>query len=98
MGGPRIGGQSFLLSLFFYFSAHMRFYNPMILYVSSSLHHAIQKQLSRRFLRVCPSLKKYENLKCSQILNLSAFDNKVSTMFSHRNGTMERDFLPRAKT
>jgi len=23
---------------------------------------------------------------------------KVSTMFSHRKGTMERDFLPRAKT
>ena len=36
------------------------------------------------------------NKNCPKMIKYSLF--KVSTMFSHRNGTMERDFLPRAKT
>ena len=45
------------------------------------------------------TLKKYTQIyrqSCPKMIKYSFY--KVSTMFSHRNGTMERDFLPRAKT
>jgi len=46
-----------------------------------------RKQLSTLILSLNPNPK---------MIKYSFY--KVSTMFSHRNGTMERDFLPRAKT
>ena len=61
-----------------------------------------RKQLSSRaasYTNFTMTLKKYTQIyrqNCPKMIKYSFY--KISTVFSNRNGTMERNFLPRPKT